>query len=43
MLFSDYYNAITLLRRSDVSFVARRSVASIIELFDFILFGYIKS
>lgn len=34
MLFSDYLNAIMLLRRSDSSFVAQRPIASIIELFD---------
>lgn len=44
MLLSDYLNAIMLLRRSENSFVAQRTVASIIELcILIILFGYIKS
>lgn len=44
MLLSDYLNAIMLLRRSEKSFVAQRTVASIIELCILIIsFGYIKS
>lgn len=42
MLFSDYLIAIMLLRRSVCSFVAQRSVASIIELFSLYYFGYIQ-
>lgn len=43
MLFSDYLNAIMLLRRSEKSFVAQRTVASILVLcILIILFGYIK-
>lgn len=38
MLFSDYLIAIMLLRRSVCSFVAQRSVASIIELFSLYYF-----
>lgn len=43
MLFSDNLNAIMLFRRSENSFVAQRSVASIIELFWLYYLVIIKS